>query len=99
MDGGQMDDAELVALAAGGDGQAYRTLVERHGRRLLGLAYRIVGNREDAEEVVQETFLRAYRHLDRFRPRVPVGNWLNRIAANRAVDVLRSRRRRADACG
>ena len=89
-----MNDADLVARVRGGDQLAYRPLVERHGRRLHRLAYRIVGNRQDAEDVVQETFLRAYRQIDRFEPRVPFGNWLNRIAANAAVDLVRARRRR-----
>jgi RNA polymerase sigma-70 factor, ECF subfamily len=89
-------DAAAVALARTGDSDAFRLLVERHGRRLFRLAFRLMANEEDAEDVVQETFLRAYRGLDRFDERAGVGTWLHRIATNCALDLLRVRKRRAD---
>jgi RNA polymerase sigma-70 factor, ECF subfamily len=89
-----MDDATAVARARAGDSEAFRLLVERHSRALFGLAYRMTGNEHDAEDVVQEAFLKAYRSLDRFEERSQVGSWLYRIASNCAFDVLRARRRR-----
>nr|HEV7955221.1 sigma-70 family RNA polymerase sigma factor [Candidatus Acidoferrales bacterium] len=79
MDGG---DAENVALALGGDQDAFRVLVERHSRTLFRLAHRMTGNEQDAEEVVQEAMLRAYRRLDKFEARSNFGTWLYRIAVN-----------------
>jgi RNA polymerase sigma-70 factor (ECF subfamily) len=88
-------DAAAVALARTGDGDAFRLLVERHGRRVFRLAFRLTGNQQDAEDVVQDTFLRAYRTLDRFEEQALVITWLVRIATNCALDVLRRRRVRA----
>ncbi len=85
---------DAVARAKAGDADAFRELVERHGRAVFRVAYRITGRTEDAEDVVQETFLRAYRQLDRFESRSNFGTWLHRIAANCAVDLLRGRPRR-----
>ncbi len=84
-------DARAVARAQAGDRQAFRTLVDRHSRRLYRVAYRLTGRHEDAEDVVQETFLRAYRQLARFEARAAVTTWLYRIAVNCAVDLLRTR--------
>ena len=89
----EADDAAVVARARGGDPGAFRDLVESHSRHLFHLAYRITGNESDAEDVVQETFLKAYRALPRFEPRANLGTWLRRIAANQALDVMRARRR------
>lgn len=89
-----MDDATAVAKARAGDEQAFRLLVERHSRALFKLASRMTGNEQDAEDVVQDAFLKAYRSLDRFEERSQVGSWLYRIAANCAFDVLRRRQRR-----
>jgi RNA polymerase sigma-70 factor (ECF subfamily) len=86
--------ADTVARARAGDSDAFRELVERHSRAVFRVAFRITGRVEDAEDVVQETFLRAYRQLDRFESRSNIGTWLHRIAANCAVDLLRGRPRR-----
>jgi len=91
-----MDDAAAVARARAGDTEAFRLLVERHSHALFRLACRMTGNEHDAEEVVQEAFLKAYRSLDRFEDRAQVGSWLYRIAANCAFDLLRTRRRRGE---
>ena len=84
------DDA-LVERARGGDGDAFRVLVERHSRAAYKLALRVTGNCQD---VVQDAFLKAYRQLDRFESRASFGTWIHRIAVNCAVDLLRSRPRR-----
>lgn len=84
-------DAADVTRARTGDREAFRELVERHSRHIFRLAYRMTGNEEDAEDVVQETFLRAYRNLAKFEGQAEFGTWLHRIAANCAIDVLRRR--------
>ena len=86
-------DAGLITRAREGDPEAFRALVERHSVRLFQLVYRMTGNEQDAEDVVQETFLRAYRQLDRFESRAGFGTWLHRIAANCSLDLLRKRKR------
>jgi RNA polymerase sigma-70 factor (ECF subfamily) len=90
----QSDDVTAVARARDGDQDAFRLLVERHGRTIYRLACRVTGRPEDAEDVVQETFIRAYRQLDRFEARADFGTWLYRIAFNCAVDVTRTRHHR-----
>jgi len=85
-------DALAVARARGGDSQAFRALVERHSRTIFRLAHRMTGNEHDAEDVVQETFLRAFRQLDRFEARANFGTWLYRIAVNCSIDLMRKRR-------
>jgi len=76
--------------------EAFRDLVEKHGRMVFRVAYRMTGNESDAEDVVQETFLRAYRNLDRYDSRASFATWIFRIAANCSIDVLRARKRRPD---
>jgi RNA polymerase sigma-70 factor (ECF subfamily) len=92
-----MDATEVSAVLARarqGDSEAFRTLVERHSRRAFQLAFRITGNEQDAEDVVQESFIRAYRQLSRFEARAHFATWLHRIVANCSVDLIRSRRAR-----
>jgi RNA polymerase sigma-70 factor (ECF subfamily) len=86
-------DAAAIALARVGDRDAFRLLVERHSRRVFRLAYRLTGNEEDAEDIVQETFLRAYKNLDRFDGRAHLTSWLFRIASNCALNLLRTRKK------
>jgi len=93
---GSDDDTETVAQARAGDADAFRRLVERHSRDVFRLAYRMTRNEHDAEDVVQEAFLRAYRNLDRFEERAHFGSWVYRIAANCAYDSLRARERRQE---
>src|SRR5438128_5653530 len=90
-----MDDSDAVAVARAraGDQDAFGMLVERHSIRLFQLVYRMTGNEQDAEDVVQETFLRAYKQLERFEARAGFGTWLHRIAANCSLDLLRKRKR------
>jgi RNA polymerase sigma-70 factor, ECF subfamily len=90
-------DAAVVARARGGDSEAFRLLVERHSRSVYKVAFRVTGRAEDAEDVVQETFLKAYRQLERFEERASFGTWLHRIAWNCSVDLLRARPKREQA--
>jgi RNA polymerase sigma-70 factor (ECF subfamily) len=89
-------DRTFVARTRAGDADAYRVLVERHGRALFRLAFRMTGNQQDAEDVVQESFLRAYRQISKFDERASFGTWLYRIAANCSLDLVRSRKRRSE---
>lgn len=89
-------DATFVARARTGDSDAFRVLVERHSRALFRLAFRMTGNQQDAEDVVQESFLRAYKQLGKFDERATFGTWLYRIAANCSLDLVRSRKRRSE---
>jgi RNA polymerase sigma-70 factor (ECF subfamily) len=88
------DDRAVVAQAKAGDQAAFRLLVDRHGRHIYRMAHRIAGRHEDAEDVVQETFIRAFRQLDRFEARANFGTWLYRIGFNCAIDHVRARRTR-----
>jgi RNA polymerase sigma-70 factor, ECF subfamily len=87
-------DTDAVALerTLAGDRDAFRILVERHSHNVFRLAYRMTGNQHDAEEVVQEAFLRAYQKLSQFAERANFGTWVYRIAANYAIDRMRQRR-------
>lgn len=85
------DDAAAVARAKAGDHEAFRVLVERHSRSIYRLAYRMTGRPEDAEDVVQETLVRAYRQLGRFEARSNFATWLYRIAFNCSIDYMRAR--------
>src|SRR5215216_4199066 len=84
-------DAAAVALARDGDSEAFRALVERHSRAVFRLAHRMTGNASDAEDVVQETFLKAYRQLGRFESRANFSTWVHRIAVNCSIDLIRAR--------
>lgn len=89
-------DAAAVAQVRAGESEAFRVLVERHSASLFRLAYRMTRNEQDAQDVVQETFLRAYRQLHRFEERAGFGTWLYRIGVNCALDLMRSRQRRTE---
>lgn len=84
-------DQDLVARAAAGDQAAFRSLVERHQRKAGAVAFGIVRNTEDAREVVQDAFVRVYRHLGDFAGQASFGTWLYRIVVNLAIDTLRKR--------
>src|SRR5262249_7935767 len=75
-----------------GDRDAYRILVERHSKNVYRLAYRMAGNSHDAEEIVQEAFLRGYQKLKQFAGQANFGTWVYRIAANYAIDRIRQRK-------
>ena len=85
------DDLPLVRRAREGDFAAFEGLVGRHERRIYGLARRIVRQVQDAEEVVQQTFLSVIEHLKDFREEALFSTWLTRIATNHALALLRKR--------
>jgi len=85
-------DAIAVERTLAGDRDAFRVLVERHSRNVYRLAYRMTGNQHDAEEVVQEAFLRAYQKLSQFASRANFGTWVYRIAANYSIDRMRQKK-------
>lgn len=93
----QQTDAATVALARDGDSDAFRSLVERHSRAVFRLAFRMTGSAQDAEDVVQETFLKAYKQLSRFESRANFGTWVHRIAVNCSIDLIRARPHRESA--
>jgi RNA polymerase sigma-70 factor (ECF subfamily) len=86
-------DAVAVERTLAGERDAYRILVERHSHTVFRLAYRMTGNQHDAEEVVQEAFLRAYQKLGQFASRANFGTWVYRIAANYAIDRMRQQKK------
>src|SRR6267154_5814574 len=85
-------DEELVAATKSGDELAFETLVKRHQRRIFALAFRYTRVREDAEDIVQQTFQKAFVHLQKFEGKSSISTWLTRIAINQALMLLRSRR-------
>jgi RNA polymerase sigma-70 factor (ECF subfamily) len=94
-EGVRSHELALVRAAQRGEESAFGALVRLSQRRVYAIARAIVGTHEDAEDVVQESFLHAYKALPRFRPEQGFGAWLHRIAANAALDHLRRRKVRA----
>jgi len=88
------DESTLVAQAREGDAVAFGELVHRYEGRIFRLAQHITQNREDAEDVLQETFLKAYEHLDQFQGNSKFYTWIVRIAVNQSL--MKLRRRKAD---
>jgi RNA polymerase sigma-70 factor (ECF subfamily) len=88
-------DGALVARARAGDGAAFDALVRTYMEQAFRVAYRVVGHREDAEDLVQESFLAAHQYLDSFEVGRPFGPWLIRIVLNRGSNLRRSRTRRS----
>lgn len=88
-----VDDRDLVESARGGDRDAFRTLFERYHRRAYATAFGVLRHQDDALDVVQEAFLKAHRHLDKFEGNASFFTWLYRIVMNLAIDHLRKRRR------
>src|SRR6202011_3794864 len=92
----EVEAGGAVERARSGDSDAFRLLVEQHSRAVFRLAFRMTGNEQDAEDVVQETFLRAYRQLDKYEARSSFSTWLYRIASNYSLDLIRMRKRHED---
>jgi RNA polymerase sigma-70 factor, ECF subfamily len=88
-----LDDEELVAKSIGGDADSFNELILRWERPIYALAYRTIGREEDARDVCQETFLRAFRALPGFRGQAKFSSWLYRIALNLCRDWIRRERR------
>ncbi len=83
------NETELLRRAQKGDPQAFGALVERYQRRVVGVAFAVVHNQDDALELAQETFVRAFENLSKFESRSSFSTWLYRIAANLAIDFRR----------
>jgi RNA polymerase sigma-70 factor (ECF subfamily) len=95
----EWSDEAAAARAKAGDADAFRVLVERHSRPMFRLAFRMTGNEQDAEDIVQDTFLRAYRRIEKFDERASFGTWLYRITVNCSLDLVRARKRRSEQSG
>jgi RNA polymerase sigma-70 factor (ECF subfamily) len=93
QDGDRERDAALVLRVGEGDAQAYRELVERHAGRLYNFALRLTRSNAEAEDIVQETFMRLWLHASDFDPSGRASTWLYRIAHNLGIDRLRARGR------
>jgi RNA polymerase sigma-70 factor, ECF subfamily len=89
----ELDDSGLVAAFLAGESRAFNELVARYHVRLLNFVYRTIGDRERAEDLVQETFVRVYRHLHRFDQTKKFSTWAYTIAGNLAKNELRNRSR------
>jgi len=88
-----LSDDELVAKSVGGDAESFNQLILRWERPIYALAYRVIGREEDARDVCQETFLRAFRALPGFKGQAKFSSWLYRIALNLCRDWIRRQRR------
>jgi len=91
-----MSEPNAIDRCLAGDRAAYAEVVRAHGDQLVGVLWRLVGNREDARDLAQETFVRAYRKLHLYDRRRPFKPWLFRIARNLALNHLTARRRRPE---
>jgi len=86
-----LPDADLVSLAQEGREAAFRELVRRYERPVFSLIFRMVRDRETAEDLAQDTFIKVLNHIDRYRPEFKLSSWLFKIANNVAIDFLRKR--------
>ena len=89
----ELEDADLVQKYLDGDHHAFQVLADRYHDRLLNFIYRTIGDRDRSEDLVQETFVRVYRHLHRFDPTKKFSTWIYTIASNLAKNELRNRSR------
>jgi RNA polymerase sigma-70 factor (ECF subfamily) len=87
----QSTDHELVLLARTGSEKAFRELLDRYQRPVFSLVYRMVRDRERAEDLAQETFIRVFNHLERYDPKYKFSSWIFKIASNLAIDQLRKK--------
>ena len=90
------DETKLIALSLAGDPEGYAALVERHQKMIRAVTFRMTGSPEDAEELAQDAFLRAYRQLGSFNGGSKFSTWLCKIAINLSLDWRRRESRRAD---
>jgi RNA polymerase sigma-70 factor, ECF subfamily len=90
---GELEDAQLAAASLAGDTRAFTVLADRYHARLLNFIHRMIGDRERAEDLVQETFVRVYRHLHRYDQNRKFSTWAYTIAGNLAKNELRNRSR------
>lgn len=97
LDGGTTEEtapiARLIVRAKAGDATAFDQIILSHQRKVIALAWRMLGNQDDARDAAQETFLRIYRNLNKFDPTQDFSGWLYRIAVNVCRDIWRQRKR------
>lgn len=86
------DDAKTIARAAAGDRMAMRALIDQHNRAIYGLAFHMLGRAEDAEDVTQDAFLRAWKAFPKWRPEARLSTWLHKVTLNLCYDRLRKKR-------
>jgi len=91
LDLANLPDADVVALAQQGREAAYRELIRRYERPVFSLIFRMVRDRELAEDLTQDSFIKVLNHIDRYRPEFKLSSWLFKIANNVAIDHLRRR--------
>lgn len=94
-----VDEREAIDRCLAGDKDGFATIVALYQAQVLALCLRMTGNREDAADVAQQTFVTIYRHLDRYDPDQPFRPWLYRIATNECIGFLRRHRRHAERAG
>jgi RNA polymerase sigma-70 factor (ECF subfamily) len=87
----QATDHDLIALASSGSEKAYRELLDRYQRPVFSLIYRMVRDREQAEDLAQETFVKVFNHIDSFNPKYKFSSWIFKIASNLTIDALRKK--------
>jgi RNA polymerase sigma-70 factor (ECF subfamily) len=95
-DAGIADESELVRAAQAGDARSFGEIVRRYQRAIYRVAYALARNPSDADDLAQETFVRAYQAIGRFRAGEPLFPWLARIATNQALSLFRRRKRRPE---
>ena len=88
-----MNEKQLILSCLEGEVEAFREMVDIYKTKAMALAFNMLGNREDAEDACQETFIRVYSNLDKFDLQSPFRNWFYTILSNRCLDLLRKRRR------
>jgi RNA polymerase sigma-70 factor, ECF subfamily len=96
LSGGSEEETALLRAAQGGDPAAFSELVRRYQRAVYRVAYALTRNASDADDLAQETFVRAYQAIGRFRVGEPLFPWLARIATNQAITLFRRRKRRPE---
>lgn len=87
-----LDDKELILRCLRGEEDGYVSLLNKYKSKVFSLVYRIVRQREDAEEIVSDAFVRVFRNLQKYNPEFPFSNWLFKIATNLSIDFLRRRK-------
>jgi RNA polymerase sigma-70 factor, ECF subfamily len=91
-----MDEKELIRRSQEGDGEAFGQLIERYKSKVFNLAYGMIGDRSEADDLAQDVFIKAYYALPKFQFRSEFGTWLYRIAVNHVRDYLRKNKHRLD---
>lgn len=90
------EDQEWISQILQGDKQAYAPLINKYKNKVYDIVYRIVNQSQDAQDITQECFMKAYHYLDRYDPARKFSSWLYRIAVNHCLDVYSSKRKRED---